>query len=129
MFLRINILLDYEIVLFYIKITNRLIFNMARSKKHFNFCYILTGTPYAIFNKKKWIIKTLLPIKYLYVGLTQSFDHIFAASCTIRFVCYIILRRNNLCRLYKYYISIVGNYHVKNQIFLNIFQPFFKHLL
>ena len=74
MFLRINILLDYEIVLFYIKITNSLIFNMARSKKHFNFCYILTGTPYAIFNKKKWIIKTLLPIKYLYIGLTQSFD-------------------------------------------------------
>ena len=99
MFLRINILLDYEIVLFYIKITNSLIFNMARSKKHFNFCYILTGTPYAIFNKKKWIIKTLLPIKYLYIGLTQRFDYVFTASCTIRFVCYIILRRNNFCRL------------------------------
>ena len=83
MFLRINILLDYEIVLFYIKITNSLIFNMARSKKHFNFCYILTGTPYAIFNKKKWIIKTLLPIKYLYIGLTQRFDYVFTASCTI----------------------------------------------
>lgn len=71
MFLRINILLDYEIVLFYIKITNRLIFNMARSKKHFKVVIFLQELHLPIFYQPKLYCQLSIFILVLHKDLTM----------------------------------------------------------